>query len=109
MNGFYSLILNAVTLRPSSIQSCGNSQGDLEHTVPLFIALIRELAIISRQLEIDTLVVLEAAGTKKNFMPFRCRLARTFVAAASRKTSSIFFMPVSTTGWTRWLPTRNRC
>ncbi|WP_088330201.1 Vi polysaccharide biosynthesis UDP-N-acetylglucosamine C-6 dehydrogenase TviB [Lacimicrobium sp. SS2-24] len=35
------------------------------------IALINELAIIFNQLGIDTLEVLEAAGTKWNFLPFR--------------------------------------
>ena len=37
----------------------------------LNIALINELAIIFDQLGIDTLNVLEAAGTKWNFLPFR--------------------------------------
>jgi UDP-N-acetyl-D-galactosamine dehydrogenase len=35
------------------------------------IALINELAMIFNKLEIDTLEVLEAAGTKWNFLPFR--------------------------------------
>ncbi len=35
------------------------------------IALVNELAIIFAALEIDTLEVLEAAGTKWNFLPFR--------------------------------------
>lgn len=42
-----------------------NTQRDLN------IALVNELAIIFRQLGIDTLDVLEAAGTKWNFLPFR--------------------------------------
>ena len=42
-----------------------NTQRDLN------IALVNELAIIFRQLEIDTLDVLEAAGTKWNFLSFR--------------------------------------
>ena len=42
-----------------------NTQRDLN------IALVNELAIIFRQMGIDTLDVLEAAGTKWNFMPFR--------------------------------------
>ena len=42
-----------------------NTQRDLN------IALVNELAIIFRQLRIDTLDVLEAAGTKWNFLPFR--------------------------------------
>jgi len=42
-----------------------NTQRDLN------IALMNELAIIFRKLGIDTLDVLEAAGTKWNFLPFR--------------------------------------
>jgi UDP-N-acetyl-D-glucosamine/UDP-N-acetyl-D-galactosamine dehydrogenase len=42
-----------------------NTQRDLN------IALINELALIFNRLEIDTLDVLEAAGTKWNFLPFR--------------------------------------
>jgi len=42
-----------------------NTQRDLN------IALMNELALIFNRLEIDTLDVLEAAGTKWNFLPFR--------------------------------------
>lgn len=42
-----------------------NTQRDLN------IALMNELALIFDRLEIDTLEVLEAAGTKWNFLPFR--------------------------------------
>lgn len=42
-----------------------NTQRDLN------IALMNELAIIFDKLDIDTLEVLEAAGTKWNFLPFR--------------------------------------
>lgn len=35
------------------------------------IALVNELALIFDKLGIDTLDVLEAAGTKWNFLPFR--------------------------------------
>ncbi len=42
-----------------------NTQRDLN------IALVNELALIFNKLEIDTLEVLEAAGTKWNFLPFR--------------------------------------
>ena len=42
-----------------------NTQRDLN------IALMNELAVIFNRLEIDTLDVLEAAGTKWNFLPFR--------------------------------------
>lgn len=42
-----------------------NTQRDLN------IALMNELALIFQKLDIDTLDVLEAAGTKWNFLPFR--------------------------------------
>jgi UDP-N-acetyl-D-galactosamine dehydrogenase len=42
-----------------------NTQRDLN------IALMNELALIFNRLGIDTLDVLEAAGTKWNFLPFR--------------------------------------
>ncbi len=42
-----------------------NTQRDLN------IALMNELAVIFSMLELDTLEVLEAAGTKWNFLPFR--------------------------------------
>ena len=42
-----------------------NTQRDLN------IALMNELSLIFHQIGIDTLEVLEAAGTKWNFLPFR--------------------------------------
>src|SRR5690606_9353673 len=42
-----------------------NTQRDLN------IALMNELAVIFHKLDIDTLEVLKAAGTKWNFLPFR--------------------------------------
>ena len=42
-----------------------NTQRDIN------IALVNELSIIFKKLEIDTLDVLEAAGTKWNFLPFK--------------------------------------
>lgn len=42
-----------------------NTQRDIN------IALINELALIFKRLDIDTIEVLEAAGTKWNFLPFR--------------------------------------
>jgi UDP-N-acetyl-D-galactosamine dehydrogenase len=42
-----------------------NTQRDLN------IALMNELAVIFHRMELDTLEVLEAAGTKWNFLPFR--------------------------------------
>ena len=67
----YSSIITAGTHKASSIQVAEaakvieNTQRDVN------IALINELALIFNKLGIDTLEVLEAAGTKWNFLPFR--------------------------------------
>ena len=67
----YQSIITAGTHKTSSIQVAEaakvieNTQRDVN------IALINELAIIFNQLNIDTLEVLEAAGSKWNFLPFR--------------------------------------
>jgi UDP-N-acetyl-D-galactosamine dehydrogenase len=67
----YELIVHAGVHRASSIKVAEaakvieNTQRDLN------IALMNELAIIFNRLGIDTLEVLEAAGTKWNFLPFR--------------------------------------
>ena len=67
----YGSIIGAGVHRASSIKVAEaakvieNTQRDLN------IALVNELAIIFHQLGIDTLEVLEAAGTKWNFLPFR--------------------------------------
>jgi UDP-N-acetyl-D-galactosamine dehydrogenase len=71
VDGFYGSIIEAGTHRADSIavaeaaKVIENTQRDLN------IALVNELAIIFRELGIDTLDVLEAAGTKWNFLPFR--------------------------------------
>ena len=67
----YELVVGAGVHRTSSIRVAeaakviGNTQRDLN------IALMNELAIIFNRLGLDTLEVLEAAGTKWNFLPFR--------------------------------------
>jgi UDP-N-acetyl-D-galactosamine dehydrogenase len=67
----YGRIVRAGVHRVSSIQVAEaakvieNTQRDLN------IALMNELALIFNRLGIDTLEVLEAAGTKWNFLPFR--------------------------------------
>jgi UDP-N-acetyl-D-galactosamine dehydrogenase len=67
----YGRIVKAGVYRASSIQVAEaakvieNTQRDLN------IALMNELAIIFHRLGIDTTEVLEAAGTKWNFLPFR--------------------------------------
>jgi len=71
VDGLYGSIIGAGTHLASSIavaeaaKVIENTQRDLN------IALVNELAIIFRELGIDTLDVLEAAGTKWNFLPFR--------------------------------------
>ncbi len=67
----YETIIAADVHRVSSIKVAEaakvieNTQRDLN------IALMNELAVIFDRLDIDTLEVLEAAGTKWNFLPFR--------------------------------------
>ena len=67
----YASIITAGTHRAPSIRVAEaakvieNTQRDLN------IALVNELAIIFNRMGIDTQAVLEAAGTKWNFLPFR--------------------------------------
>lgn len=67
----YSSIITAGTYLASSIKVAEaakvieNTQRDVN------IALINELALIFNRMQIDTIEVLEAAGTKWNFLPFR--------------------------------------
>ena len=67
----YASVISAGTHRASSIKVAEaakvieNTQRDLN------IALVNELAVLFGKLGIDTLEVLEAAGTKWNFLPFR--------------------------------------
>lgn len=71
VSGLYESIVSAGVHRASSIKVAEaakvieNTQRDLN------IALMNELAIIFDKLGIDTLEVLQAAGTKWNFLPFR--------------------------------------
>ena len=71
VDSFYGSIIKAGThLAPNlkvaeAAKVIENTQRDLN------IALVNELAIIFRQMGIDTLDVLEAAGSKWNFLPFR--------------------------------------
>src|SRR5689334_22798021 len=67
----YGSVVEAGVYRASSIKVAEaakvieNTQRDLN------IALMNELAIIFDRLDIDTMEVLQAAGTKWNFLPFR--------------------------------------
>ena len=71
VDALYASIITAGTHKASSIKVAEaakvieNTQRDLN------IALINDLAILFERLGIDTLDVLEAAGTKWNFLPFR--------------------------------------
>jgi UDP-N-acetyl-D-galactosamine dehydrogenase len=71
VDGVYASIVQAGTHLASSIRVAEaakvieNTQRDVN------IALVNELALIFNKMGIDTLEVLEAAGTKWNFLPFR--------------------------------------
>ena len=71
VDGLYAQIITAGTHKVSSIKVAEaakvieNTQRDLN------IALMNELCLIFARLGIDTLEVLQAAGTKWNFLPFR--------------------------------------
>jgi len=71
VDSLYRQIITAGTHKASSIKVAEaakvieNTQRDLN------IALINELALIFNKMGIDTQAVLEAAGTKWNFLPFR--------------------------------------
>ncbi len=71
VDALYKSIIQAGTHKASSIRVAEaakvieNTQRDVN------IALINELSLIFHRLGIDTLEVLEAAGTKWNFLPFR--------------------------------------
>ena len=71
VDALYKSIITAGTFRASSIKVAEaakvieNTQRDLN------IALVNELSVIFDRLDIDTTEVLEAAGSKWNFLPFR--------------------------------------
>lgn len=71
VDALYASIITAGTFRATSLKVAEaakvieNTQRDLN------IALVNELSIIFDRLGIDTLEVLEAAGSKWNFLPFR--------------------------------------
>tara|TARA_R110000850_G_scaffold125586_25_gene244091 strand:- start:2331 stop:3620 length:1290 start_codon:yes stop_codon:yes gene_type:complete len=71
VDNLYAEIIEAGTFKASSLKVAEaakvieNTQRDLN------IALVNELSVIFQRLEIDTIEVLEAAGSKWNFLPFR--------------------------------------
>lgn len=67
----YKSIITAGTHKASSLKVAEASKVIENVQRDVNIALINELALIFARLGIDTLDVLEAAGTKWNFLPFR--------------------------------------
>lgn len=71
VDALYASIITAGTHKASNIKVAEaakiieNTQRDLN------IALVNELSVLFERLNIDTMEVLEAAGTKWNFLPFR--------------------------------------
>lgn len=71
VDALYRSIIEAGTFRATSIRVAEaakvieNTQRDLN------IALVNELSVIFERLDIDTIEVLDAAGSKWNFLPFR--------------------------------------
>lgn len=71
IDDLYKKIIRAGTFKASSIKVAEaakvieNTQRDIN------IAFVNELSMIFNRLDIDTLEVLEAAGTKWNFLPFK--------------------------------------
>lgn len=71
VDNYYATFIEAGTFLASSIQVAEaakvieNSQRDIN------IAFVNELSLIFNRMNLDTLEVLEAAGTKWNFLPFK--------------------------------------
>jgi len=71
VDDLYKIIIKAGTFKTQSIKVAEaakvieNTQRDLN------IALVNELSVIFQRLNLDTVEVLEAAGSKWNFLPFR--------------------------------------
>ena len=71
VDGLYRRIISAGTHRASSIRVAEAAKVIENIQRDVNIALINELALLFHQLDIDTHEVLQAAGTKWNFLPFR--------------------------------------
>jgi len=71
VDDLYRSIITAGTYKASSVRVAEASKVIENTQRDLNIALVNELAVIFQKLGIDTLEVLEAAGTKWNFLPFR--------------------------------------
>jgi UDP-N-acetyl-D-glucosamine/UDP-N-acetyl-D-galactosamine dehydrogenase len=71
VNNLYSQIITAGTHKASSIKVAEAAKVIENIQRDVNIALMNELSLIFHKLGIDTLEVLQAAGTKWNFLPFR--------------------------------------
>ena len=71
VDALYRSVIVAGTHRASSLKVAEASKVIENTPRDLNIALVNELALICHELGIDTMEVLEAAGTKWNFLPFR--------------------------------------
>jgi len=72
VDALYRTVITAGTHKASSIKVAEAAKVIIENTQrDVNIALINELALIFKRLGIDTEEVLEAAGSKWNFLPFR--------------------------------------
>ena len=71
VDALYQSIITAGTHKASSLKVAEAAKVIENVQRDVNIALINELSLIFARLDIDTLDVLEAAGTKWNFLPFR--------------------------------------
>jgi UDP-N-acetyl-D-galactosamine dehydrogenase len=71
IDALYQTIITAGTFKVSSIRVAEASKVIENTQRDINIALVNELALIFNRIGIDTQEVLEAAGTKWNFLPFR--------------------------------------
>lgn len=71
VNALYARIITAGTHKASSIKVAEAAKVIENIQRDVNIALMNELSLIFHKLGIDTLEVLQAAGTKWNFLPFR--------------------------------------
>ncbi len=71
VDNLYRRIISAGTHRASSIRVAEAAKVIENIQRDVNIALINELALLFHQLDLDTHEVLQAAGTKWNFLPFR--------------------------------------
>jgi UDP-N-acetyl-D-glucosamine/UDP-N-acetyl-D-galactosamine dehydrogenase len=71
VNAVYARVITAGTHRASSIRVAEAAKVIENIQRDVNIALINELAMLFKQMGLETLEVLEAAGTKWNFQPFR--------------------------------------